>query len=215
MLCIPICYVTALEQVSSASEFQLETKIHCQFPPLSPNTLMKFSMISLIAAGLTTILYSTIAAPCPPYARALVVDGGLFKRHPNDELWKEHSRTVAGALLQSSLYNHHTSQEALKVSSDQINAGSKSPEVWQKWSGAHGKISSAHAAKALLYLSDSNWPQKGELYKNINRDFHEALLGQHLAKQGSDLAKAARNHTDKRQNLKSSTQADTIQRPGF
>ena len=153
---------------------------------------MKFSSISLIAAGLAIIAGSTVAAPGPLYARALLVDDNLFRRQPtpNDDNWRNRHLGVAGALLRSSLENNKASVEARITANGKTKL--RSPAWWQGMAGVHDTISTSHCAAALKHLHDALQPQKGPQYPMIDPHYHAADVGEKTGKRGSRLAEADR-----------------------
>jgi len=143
---------------------------------------MKFSSISLITAGLAAIAGSTIAAPAPLHARALIVDN-LFKRQ-ND--WQKKHLAVAKALYHSSIDNYHTSVAARTTSMGPTHE--KTPAEWARLSDILVKISQKHATESLKHFDAANKPKKGLKYKDLHKDFCEAIRGQALAADGKVLA---------------------------
>ena len=170
---------------------------------------MKFSSISLITAGLAAIAGSTVAAPGPLYARTLLVDDNLFRRQPTpngDDHRLAHHRILAEASLTASLVNNEAAAEA------RITAGGEtkvnSPLWWEGTAGVHDKISSHHAAVALVHIHDAahitfsthhaaaalvdlHNPHR---YTATGSEYHTALKGKDVGEKGSHLAKADRHY---------------------
>ena len=162
-------------------------------PSLIPATLlkyihMKFSSISLITAGLAAIAGSTIAAPGPLHARALIVDD-LFKRQ-ND--WQKKHLVVAATLHQSSSENWRASEAAKTTSDSGETYGIKTPEEWGQLSDRHLKVFKEHTIKCMEHLNAAEQLDKGPKYNDLHKDYRAAILGRKSGVHGRVLAEADR-----------------------
>lgn len=135
---------------------------------------MKFSSISLIAAGLAAIVGSTIAAPL--HAHALVVDDNLFKRQPDNP--------VASTYHLSSVENYKASNEAYQTLQCMKIYGIKSREEWAEEHKTHWALGTLHGRLAKYYAAK---PHHGS-----TADLKTACLGLQAARETQGLAKADR-----------------------
>jgi len=142
---------------------------------------MKFSSISLIAAGLVAIAGSAIAAPGP-----LAVDN-LFKRQPADHQ-RDHME-VALAYQQSAIKNLRA-EHAAHLTSCGLTHRSP-PEFWKEAAESHHRFAEEDYAFSQHHVLLSLSP-KTEEHNHIAKAKNRAAWSKELAEIGIDNAVADR-----------------------
>jgi len=142
---------------------------------------MKFSSISLIAAGLVAIAGSVIAAPGP-----LAVDN-LFKRQPADH---HRDHTEVARAYQKSAIKHLSAKDEAHLTSHGPTRVFK-PEFWKEEAEKHHKYANEDYASSQHHVLLSLSP-KTEEHKHIAEAKKRAASSERIADMGIQLAVADR-----------------------
>jgi len=143
---------------------------------------MKFSSISLIAAGLVAIAGSAIAAPGP-----LAVDN-LFKRQPADHQ-RDHTE-VALAYYKSAIKHLDARDKAHLTSHGPTHK--MPPKFWKEAAEKHHRFAEEDYAFGQHHLLLSLSPKNEEEHKHIAEAKKRAASSERTADMGIQLAVADR-----------------------